>query len=88
MKTSMKYTCLPFLIPSLFLAFTTLFYACGNKKPIEKVDIQIDLTDAVIQQIFNIRSTRDAKGLTNVEALKTFLAVENPNHRYILPLML
>jgi cyclophilin family peptidyl-prolyl cis-trans isomerase len=72
-------------LSTLFLFATVLFafYSCQENKETQTETIEINLNDAVVQQIFNLRSKRDATGKANAEALKTYLAVENPNHRYI-----
>jgi len=72
----------------LFSFATLLLFACGGKKQSKQAALSINTEDAVTQQIFNIRSKRNAQGDANTEALKTFLAVENPNHRYIAALSL
>jgi cyclophilin family peptidyl-prolyl cis-trans isomerase/HEAT repeat protein len=73
----------------LLFGFVALsLFACGGKKQSKQAPISINLTDAVTQQIFNIRSKRNAQGDANTEALKTFLAVENPTHRYMAALSL
>lgn len=72
----------------LFVCSSILFVACGGGASTDKTTISIDLNDAVVQQILTIRSKRDADGKANTEALKTYLAVENPNHRYIAALSL
>lgn len=73
----------------LFLiCVATLFFSCGGETDTRKTTIRVDLKDAVVQQILSIRSKRDAEGKANTEALKTYLSVENPNHRYIAALSL
>lgn len=72
-----------------FLAITVaILSSCGNKTVSQKDAIVIDLEDAVVQQIMNIRSKRNANGEANTDALKTFLAVDNPTHRYMAALAL
>jgi cyclophilin family peptidyl-prolyl cis-trans isomerase len=72
-----------------FLAISVaILSSCGNKTVSQKDAIVIDLEDAVVQQIMNIRSKRNANGEANTDALKTFLAVDNPTHRYMAALAL
>ena len=73
---------------SLLLIFSIGISSCGKKTQSKKDPISISLDDAVTQQILNIRSKRNAFGQANVEAIKTFLAVENPTHRYMAALSL
>lgn len=68
-----------YLLSVCFLFLT----ACNKVDKSEVQEIQVNLNDAVVQQIFNLRSKRNTEGKVNTEALKTYLAVENPNHRYV-----
>ena len=73
----------------LFLSLSALFlFSCGSKQLSKKDPIVINTEDAVIQQILNIRSKRNANGEANTEALKTFLTVDNAGHRYMAALAL
>jgi len=75
-------------IISCLLVISLIFSGCGKKSYSKKDPINIELDDAVIQQILNIRSKRSADGRANTEALKTFLTVDNPAHRYMAALAL
>ncbi len=59
---------------TLLLLFTI---ACKKNTITVKSAINVDLEDAVIQQIFNFQNKRDSK------ALLSYLTVENPTHRYL-----
>jgi cyclophilin family peptidyl-prolyl cis-trans isomerase len=72
----------------VLFSFAYVLSSCGKKAISKKDPINIELNDAVIQQIFNIRSKRSADGKSNIEALKTFLTVDNPAHRYMAALAL
>lgn len=54
-----------------------LTISCKKDTVTVKSAINVDLEDAVIQQIFNFQNKRDTK------ALLSYLAVENPTHRYL-----
>ncbi len=68
--------------------FALLLFSCGSKKDAQKSEIKIDLNDAVVQQIINIRSKRSKEGKAYVDALRTYLTVDNPSHRYMAALVL
>ncbi len=51
--------------------------ACKKNTNAVKSAIEVDLEDAVIQQIYNFQNKRDSK------ALLSYLAVDNPTHRYL-----
>ncbi len=72
----------------IIVAISGFFLACGSKSGEEEYNPQIDLSDAVVQQIFDLRNKRNAEGNANTEALKTYLTVENPNHRYAAAMVL
>lgn len=59
--------------------FILLLLSASCRKDTVKVKsaINVDLEDAVIQQIFNFQNKRDTK------ALLSYLTVENPTHRYL-----
>lgn len=61
----------------LLLIFVLSLAACKQSTILEKKAINIDLEDAVIQQIFNFQNKR------NTNALLPYLTVENPTHRYL-----
>jgi cyclophilin family peptidyl-prolyl cis-trans isomerase len=77
-------------VQNLLMVSLILFsiLSCGTKKQSKKDPISINVEDAVTQQILNIRSKRNADGKVNLEAIKTFLTVDNPTHRYIAALSL
>lgn len=53
-----------------------LWTACGEKALPTQRQFQMDYNDAVIQHIINLR------GKGQIDVLRTYLAVENPAHRY------
>jgi cyclophilin family peptidyl-prolyl cis-trans isomerase len=71
---------------SLFGAiFGAIFlFSCGEKTAtaLQKEALEINFNDAVVQQIVALRSKRDANGAPDLETLRTYLALDNPNHRY------
>lgn len=61
-------------------SFIIIFFICLSCKKdtaTVKSAINLDLENAVIQQIFNFQNKRDTK------ALLSYLTVENPTHRYL-----
>lgn len=67
----------------LTLGCTTFFTSCSEATKVEAIDeLTINFEDAVTQQIIALRSKRNDQGQANIEALRTYLAVQNPQHRY------
>lgn len=65
------------------LFFAPLFWACGGGgNGSAPAPIRLDNKDAVTQQILSLR------GKKNIDALLTYLQVENPKHRYTAALVL
>lgn len=58
------------------LSFAVLI-SCSRGTETEKSNIELDINNAVVQQIFNFQNKR------NTQSLLPFLTVENPSHRYI-----
>ena len=56
---------------------------CGDKtsETAQVAKIEIDFNDAVVQQIVALRSKRSENG-ADLATLRTYLALENPMHRY------
>lgn len=61
----------------LSIAFLCLLFSCKKGSNQVKNAIEVNLEDAVIQQIFNFQNKR------NTNALRSYLTVENPTHRYL-----
>ena len=66
MKSLIKYIGILFIIIS-----------CEPNAESEKISISVELDNAVIQQIYNFRNSR------NTKSILPFLTVENPSHRYV-----
>ncbi|BDS14450.1 peptidylprolyl isomerase [Aureispira anguillae] len=64
-----------YIISSIALLF--LLLSCKKDSNNVKSSIEVNLEDAVIQQIFNFQNKR------NTNALLSYLTVENPTHRYL-----
>ena len=60
-----------------FILLLLLVVSCKKEAITIQEAIDVDLEDAVIQQIFNFQNKRDTK------ALLSYLTVENPTHRYL-----
>lgn len=58
--------------------------ACGGTEGTTAVQtgLKIDFEDAVTKQITALRSKRSTSGAPDVEALRTYLAMDNAEHRY------
>lgn len=61
----------------LLFSFIILIFSCTRSAEVQKSAIELDLDNAVVQQIFNFQNKR------NTKAILPFLTVENPTHRYI-----
>ncbi|MFK7798914.1 MAG: peptidylprolyl isomerase [Aureispira sp.] len=60
-----------------FILLLLIVVSCKKDAVTVQGAIDVDLEDAVIQQIFNFQNKRDTK------ALLSYLTVENPTHRYL-----
>lgn len=61
----------------ILFGFIILLTSCTRSAEVQKSAIELDLDNAVVQQIFNFQNKR------NTKAILPFLTVENPTHRYI-----
>lgn len=79
----------PFSFAFFLLLGTCWWSACGSDTNTGAQNtLKIDLDNAVVQQIIGLRSKRLANNRADIETLRTYLAVENPLHRYIAALVL
>lgn len=57
--------------------------ACGGESTTPtQSNLKLNFEDAVTQQIIALRSKRNSSGQADTEALRTYLALENAEHRY------
>ena len=62
---------------NFFLALLFTISACGSTQQTQKETIVVDMSDAVVQRIYDSKNKRETK------AILPYLSVDNPLHRYV-----